>query len=103
MIENDYLPTYGPQGLSAFVVHAGMNTPFAVSLTAKNALTFSLILDTDETVFDVFSQTTPTSLPFPLGYLVDRKGIIRHIYSGYVEGEISPPTLTDDITALLAE
>lgn len=103
MIENDYVPSWGPQGFAPFIVHTGPDLAFAASLEKENVLTFSMLLDSDETIFDLLSQTDPETLPFPLGYLVDRDGIIRHIYAGYVEGEISPAALPADAAALLAE
>ena len=103
MIETDYLPTWGPQGFVPFIVHTGEDLAFAASLETDNALTFSMLLDADESIFDHLSQTDPDTLPFPLAYLVDRAGVVRQIYAGYVEGEVSPAALAADVQALLAE
>lgn len=103
MIESDYLPAWGPQGFVPFVVHTGADLAFAALLEADKALSYSMLLDADETIFDRMSQTDPFTLPFPLAYLVDRAGTIRHVYAGYVEGEISPAALAADVEALLAE
>lgn len=103
MIESDYLPTWGPQGFAPFIVHTGSDLSYAAFIEADKGLTFSMLLDSDETIFDRLSQTDPETLPFPLAYLVDRDGIIRHVYAGYVEGEISPAALATDVQALLAK
>jgi peroxiredoxin len=103
VIESDYLTAWGSKGFAPFIVHTGADVASALRFATEGELSFSLYLDTDETIFNRFSQTDPDTLPFPLAYLIDRKGFVRHVYAGYVEGEITPASLATDVEALLAE
>ena len=59
-----------------------------------------MLLDIDEVAMDLYSQQGVADVPFPLGYLIDKKGIIRHIY---INEEPKDELLKTHIEALIAE
>lgn len=104
MLASDILPVYGPLGLDVFIVHTGPDVTYAVDLVPDTAKAYPLILDIDDKALSFYQQLGPDALLFPLAYLVDKNGVIRHVYNvTEPEGVNLPPTLKADIEALLAE
>lgn len=64
---------------------------------AKNKVAFTLVHDSQHKAADFF--TPPT---MPSSYLVDRKGVIRHIHKGF-KGAKTEAEYTAEIEALLTE
>lgn len=64
---------------------------------AKNKVAFALAHDTQHKAAEFFNPPT-----MPSSYLVDRKGVIRHIHKGFKAGK-TEAEYTAEIEALLAE
>ncbi|NUN14577.1 MAG: hypothetical protein HUU55_13185 [Myxococcales bacterium] len=104
MLADEVVPVYGPQGLDVFIVHTGPDVSYAVDLLPDTGNTYPLILDIDDSALAQYQQLGGDALLFPLAYLVDKNGVIRHVYNvSEPEGVNLPPTLKTDIEALLAE
>ncbi len=59
-----------------------------------------MLVDWDSAVVASYNRLGEGITIFPLGYLIDKKGVIRHVYT---ETEPSTETLRGQIDALLAE
>jgi peroxiredoxin len=64
---------------------------------SKNKVAFTLVHDTSHKAAEFFNPPT-----MPSSYLVDRKGVIRHIHKGFKVGK-TEAEYTAEIEALLAE
>ena len=104
MIADEYVPAYGDQGFRAVIVHTGNDVGYGLNLSGDTGGAFPVLLDTDNTILDIFQQLGPDAILFPLAFLIDREGVIRHVYNEKeLPGEVSPHTLIEDLEALLAE
>ncbi len=59
-----------------------------------------MLVDWDSAVVASYNRIGEGITIFPLGYLIDKKGVIRHVYT---VNEPSIETLKSQIDALLAE
>jgi len=104
VIADEYIPAYADQGFRPVIIHTGTDVGYGLNLSGDTAGVFPVLLDTDNTILDVFQQLGPEAILFPLAFLVDRNGVIRHVYNEKeLPGEVSPHTLIEDVEALLAE
>ena len=104
MIVSEYIPAYASQGFQPVIVHAGPDVGGGIGYCLDNGVAFPMLLDADNSTLDVLQQTGPDSILFPLAYLIDREGTVRHVYNqAEPPGEYSPETLIEDLEALLAE
>ncbi len=81
-------------------VHVGDDVPNAVGSKRSTKITFPMLIDYDNAVVDAYNRIGEQLTLFPLAYLIDKKGIVRHIYK---ETEPELTALRADIDALLAE
>lgn len=105
MIAETYLPEYGPQGFQPVIVHVGDQLGFGCELSKDFGAYMPLLLDSDDTLLNIFQQVGPESVLFPLAFLVDRESVVAHVYNDpdAENGETkSPASLLDDLAALLA-
>ena len=100
LIEKDYHQPLSAQGYRALAVHVGDSVGNAVSSAMSTGITFPEIIDFDSSVLQHYSRVGEGVDVFPLAYLVDRSGVIRHIYT---QTEPPPATLMADVQALLSE
>ena len=104
MIAEQYMPAYAAQGFQAVIIHTGDDVGYGCDLATETSGVFPVLLDTDNTILDIFQQVGPDAILFPLAFLIDRDGVIRHVYNEKeLPGEVSPHTLIEDVEALLAE
>ena len=106
--------TYGPRGLQVIgVYHHKEDTPFDPAVyeeTAKKyGFTFPVAFDPDWRTFTTWLRDkdgTPISTGWTsVTFLLDKKGVIRHVHPGgqYVEGDPAYAEMQANIEKLLAE
>ena len=103
-IVHDYLPNYAADGFQAVIVHVGNELPNGCKLADEYEGAFPLLLDSDNTLLDVYQQVGPEAVLFPLGYLVDQDNTVQYIYNDpndLDEVTESPASLLDDVEELL--
>ena len=86
---------YGPKGLVIIGVSVDEDAAKYKAFAEKQAATFTLVHDAAHKAAAVFSPAT-----MPTSYVVDRKGIIRHIHTGF-HGAKSEAEYEKQIVALL--
>jgi len=82
-------------------VHTGPEVAFGVDLMADDPEVYTMLFDPDDTVLDVYQRLDPLVPFFPLAYLIDATGTIVQVYGDYGDETVLPPTLLDDLAALL--
>ena len=106
MITEEYIPTYGDQGFQPVIIHTGDKLVFGCDLSEKHGKDMPLLLDSDDTLLNVFQQVGPNTVLFPLSFLIDPTNEVRHVYNdkeSESEESVSPPTFIEDLEALLSE
>jgi thiol-disulfide isomerase/thioredoxin len=88
---------YGSQGLVIIGIGVDDDPAKYKSFADKMKASFSLVHDSGKRAAAFFG---PPSMP--TSYLIDRKGVIRHIHTGF-EGSKTEAKYTTEIEALLAE
>ena len=99
-VESDIFQPLKGAAYRPLAIHAGAEVSNAVKSEVQTAITFPMLVDIDQAVLRAYSRIGSGDTVFPLGYLLDKQGIIRHIYA-----VTEPPLdqLRKDIDALLAE
>ena len=104
MIIEEYIPTYGEQGFQPIIIHVGDQMGFGCDLARTYGLDLPLLLDSDDSLLNIFQQVGLDSVLFPLAYLVTGDNIVAHVYNEPetedAESE-SPETLIEDLEELL--
>ncbi len=75
-IDDELLPTYGPQGLDAVAVNVSRETGYAARVAREKELSFPVVLDIESEVFRLYR--VPGSV-FPLNVVIGRDGTIVHV------------------------
>ena len=104
MIVEQYLPIYQEKGFQPVVVHIGDQLAFACDLAREFGAALPILLDSDETLLNVYQQVGLTSTLFPLAYLIDGEEVVQKVYNDPEqenEETKSPLTLLDDLETLL--
>ena len=81
-------------------IHVGHDVYNGYKTKADTQCTFPMIIDYDSRLLDAYTRAGTGVVLFPLAYLIDKNGVIRHIY------EDEEPALQDvlnQLQALLAE
>jgi hypothetical protein len=106
VITEEYIPTYSDQGFQPVIVHTGDKLIFGCDLSNEHGQYMPLLLDSDDTLLNIFQQVGPETVLFPLSFLVDGSNVVQHVYNDK-ESEspdaVSPPTFIEDLEALLSE
>ena len=106
MIIEEYIPVYGEEGFQPVIVHVGDQLAFGCDLARDFGESLPLLLDSDDTLLNIYQQVGPESVLFPLAYLTDRDSTVQYVYNNPEdenEETKSPKTLLSDLEALLAE
>ena len=104
MIIDDYIPSYGDQGFQPIIVHVGDQLSFGCDLARTYGLDLPLLLDSDDSLLNIFQQVGLDSVLFPLAYLVTDDNVVAHVYNEPESDEDeskSPATLIEDLEELL--
>ena len=104
MIIETYLPQFASKGFQPIIVHVGDQMVFGCDLDRDFGDQLPLLLDSDETLLNIYQQVGADSTLFPLAYLTNREDVIEFIYNdaSQEDGETkSPATLVDDLQQLL--
>ena len=88
---------YASKGLVIIGVGVDDEAADFQGFAAKNKAGFTLVHDSQHKAADFFNPPT-----MPSSYLVDRKGVIRHIHKGFKAGKTEAQYIAE-IEALLAE
>ena len=88
------------KGFLALAMHIGENADNAQATVRKVVFSFPVVIDVDNRFADLSARTGETVPAFPLAYLLDRKGLVRKIYT---TEEPAIDALQKDVDALLAE
>ncbi len=94
---NNLQTKYGSKGLVIIGVGVDDDAAKYKAFADKMKVSFSVVHDSSHQAAAFFSPTT-----MPSSYLVDRKGVIRHIHTGF-KGSKTEEEYTTEIEALLAE
>ncbi len=84
------------RGFSVVGVSKDVSAAEAKRFLAKVAVTFPLAIDADDAAARAFDVKA-----MPSGYLIDRKGVVRHVHRGY--NDESAAALEREIETLLKE
>ena len=104
MIIDSYLPQFAAQGFQPIIVHVGNQMAFGCDLDRDFGNDLPLLLDSDETLLNLYQQVGPESTLFPLAYLTNREDVIEFVYndSSQEDSETkSPASLLEDLEQLL--
>lgn len=104
MIIDEYIPVYGEAGFQPVIVHVGDQMAFGCDLSREFGEFLPLLLDSDDTLLNIYQQVGAESVLFPLAYLIDRELTVQHVYNepeDENEESKSPKTLLEDLEALL--
>jgi peroxiredoxin len=85
------------------IVHVGQNIAYARTKSLELGNPFPILLDADSAVINQYMQLGAEAVLFPLGYLMDREGVLRHIYNAPDPDGEGPPTLEADLEALVGD
>jgi thiol-disulfide isomerase/thioredoxin len=88
---------YGPKGLVVIGIGVDEDAAKHQAFATKMKASFTLVHDSSHKAAGFFS---PPSMP--TSYLVDRKGVIRHVHNGF-KGAKTEAEYVAEIEALLAE
>lgn len=88
---------YASKGLVIIAIGVDDEAADFRSFAAKNPVAFTLAHDTRHQAAEFFNPPT-----MPSSYLVDRKGVIRHVHKGFKAGK-TESEYAAEIEALLAE
>lgn len=95
MLEKLY-KKYGSQGLVVVGVSVDKDVANVQKFLRKMPLSFPLVHDADHKISDRYAPPR-----MPSSYIVDRKGIVRHVHEGYRAADAK--AIEDQIKALLAK
>ena len=104
MIIDEYIPVYAEAGFQPVIVHVGDQMAFGCDLSREFGAHLPLLLDSDDTLLNIYQQVGAESSLFPLAYLIDRDLTVKHVYNNPEEENEeskSPKSLLDDLEALL--
>jgi peroxiredoxin len=87
---------YAPMGLVIIGVNQDANSKDAHRFLSRTRVSFPLVADSGHAIARAFDFKT-----MPTGYLIDRKGRVRYVHSGFQESSV--PALEATIMALLKE
>ena len=85
---------------AALVVHVGERTRFAAATARDTGISVPMLLDIEALAFVDYSQAAVGNPPFPLGYLIDREGVIRQVVPAE---ELAEEEWAEMVDALLDE
>lgn len=91
---------YGDKGFLPLGIHIGEDIANALQTAKDRGVTFPIAIDAENAVLRDYTRIGEGINLFPLAYLIDKKGVIRKIYT--VE-EAPHEDLKAQIEALLAE
>ncbi|MGD8863940.1 MAG: TlpA disulfide reductase family protein, partial [Myxococcales bacterium] len=87
--------TYGSKGLVVVGVSVDNDASNVKSFLKKLGVTFPIVHDAKHSVSERYSPPT-----MPSSYIVDRKGIVRHVHKGFRAGDAKK--MEAEVKALLA-
>ena len=79
LLQKNLWEVYGSKGFLMLAVHIGDQVQNAWGTTSKLGVTFPVPIDVDLRVNDTYNRIGEGVNAFPLAYLIDKKGKIRHI------------------------
>ncbi|HIA01398.1 MAG TPA: redoxin domain-containing protein [Myxococcales bacterium] len=91
---------YAAQGFTALVVHVGDQLLYAQNICRDANLSLPMVMDVDSSVLDLYGRVGEDVKLFPLGYLIDKQGVVQEVYT---DEEPDIPTLKIKIEELLAQ
>ena len=100
LIDTHFQQVYGDKGFLAIAIHTQKAVLYAQTVCVDTNMSYPMVLDVDEQAMNQYTQQGVPSVPFPLGYLIDKQGTVRHIY---IDEEPSDEELTQHVEQLLAE
>jgi len=104
VIIDEYLPKYEAQGFQPIIVHVGDALGFGCDLSRTYGEDLPLLLDSDNTLLNIFQQVGLNSVLFPLAYLIEENNVVTHVYNDpddQDEETESPNSLITDLEGLL--
>ena len=100
LLEKNFWAVYGDKGFMPLAVHIGEDLGNALQIAKDRDVTFPIAIDYENASLDDYTRIGEGINLFPLGYLFDKKGVVRHIYT---VDEPPHDVLKADIEALIAE
>lgn len=99
-VETDLHQKYLSQGFTALVIHVGNQLFYAGQISEEANLTFPMVMDLDGSILDLYSRAGENVALFPLGYLIDKNGVVQEVYTN---DEPNDEALVTRIEELLAQ
>lgn len=87
---------HGPAGFDIVGVNKDASLSDAEAFLKKVPVSFTLVADSNDSIAKAFDVKT-----MPSGYLIDRKGVVRHVHGGFTRATAT--ALEEEIARLLAE
>jgi peroxiredoxin len=87
---------YRERGLEVVAVNQDQELAEALRFVEKQPISFTLVTDRDHGIAERYGVKT-----MPSAYLIDRKGVVRHVHRGFKQD--SAAALEEQIVALLEE
>jgi peroxiredoxin len=81
LVDKDIHQVYRSQGFTALVIHVGEQVAYAQQICTDLKLTFPMVLDVNGSTLDSYSRVGENVALFPLGYLVDKQGVVQGVYT----------------------
>ena len=95
LVQTKFQDVYGPQGFQVLGIHVGKEVYNAVSSAVNTGVQFPTLVDIDGSSLVDYGRYGEGVVVFPLGYVIDREGIIQAVYTA------EEPDYDNDLIPLL--